>query len=140
MGEERTLDDLKRYSKEEGWKFSNWNARLWLLEYVFFNINIISTDELKDAVSAEGFAENIMDMETNLSEFDDEWWLERGRFEWRDTCFRTSLFFNMLEQFIVLDISEYSIDIIYDYLDKLENNHSEINSPLAEGLKKKLSS
>ena len=31
MGEERTLDDLKKYSKEEGWKFSNWNARLWLL-------------------------------------------------------------------------------------------------------------
>ena len=38
MGEERTLDDLKKYSKEEGWKFSNWNARLWLLKYVFFNI------------------------------------------------------------------------------------------------------
>ena len=136
MGEERTLDDLKKYSKEEGWKFSNWNARLWLLKYVFFNINIISTDELKDAVSATGFAENIMDTKTNVSEFDDEWWIERGRFEWRDICFRSSLFLNILEQFIVLDISKYSIDIIYDYLDKLENNLSEINSPVAKGLKK----
>ena len=41
-----------------------------------------------------------------------------------------------MEQFIVLDISKYSIDIIYDYLDKLENNLSEINSPVAKGLKK----
>ena len=136
MGEERTLDDLKKYSKEEGWKFSNWNARLWLLKYVFFNINIISTDELKDAVSAAGFAENIMDTKTNVSEFDDEWWIERGRFGWRDICFRSSLFLNILEQFIVLDINKYSIDIIYDYLDKLENNLSEINSPVAKGLKK----
>ena len=37
-----------------------------------------------------------------------------------------------MEQFIVLDISNYSIDIIYDYLDKLENKLSEINSPLAK--------
>jgi|TARA_B100000315_G_scaffold21528_1_gene18796 hypothetical protein len=70
MGEERSLEDIKNFAEKEGWKFSNWNAKLWLLKYVFFNIYIISTDEISDELSLAGFDKNILNNKKNSLKFD----------------------------------------------------------------------
>ena len=137
MGEERSLEDIKNFAEKEGWKFSNWNAKLWLLKYVFFNIYIISTDEISDELSLAGFDKNILNNKKNSLKFDpDEMWRDHTQFIWRDMCIRSSLFQKILEKMIRLDPSKYSIKIIDDYLEELEKNLTIIKSPDAKGIKK----
>ena len=119
------------------WKFSNWNAKLWLLKYVFSNIYIISTDEISDELSLAGFDKNILNNKKNSLKFDpDEMWRDHTQFIWRDMCIRSSLFQKILEKMIRLDPSKYSIKIIDDYLEELEKNLTIIKSPEAKGIKK----
>mgnify|MGYP001188087859 FL=1 len=127
MGEERTFEDFKIQSKEDGWKFNNWNVRLALLDYVFHNISIVSSDDLQGELSVNGFDKNLMSGKIDLHEDDEEWWLGRGCYEWDLMCVRSSLFAEMVGKLIYLEINEYSLETLF--IDRLMEHLTKIKYP-----------